>query len=428
MMVATPVWIWLPGQNEPVRAGHLVTDGVSRFIYAPEYLKQDGTLALDPVELRLNRSSRGTTILGVDGLPGVIRDAMPSGYGADRLKEQHGDDLGPRHLLELGVPDGVGAVEACDALERKLAWRPITLGTLQALTMDLDEREPSSRALNDHLGTSAGGERPKVTVESDGRLWLAKMQARGDRPAMPAREFVTMKLASAVGIDAASVRLHTLGSCQVLMVERFDRAGDPYKPTRKLYASAHTVLRLRLDAVRGDPERSYLALADRLRVWARAGPTAEQERLGDELAELWRRVAFNALVGNTDDHAFNTGLLCHDVVDGRPVWGLSPAFDITPNISRPQEDGPNLAMATGIDGLSGTSLPRLLEAADRFGLDKDEARTWLTTSAHTVAGRWEGMLREASAPIMADASRVDLLLASVRPSFAYAERIGQELA
>lgn len=427
-MGAVPVWIWLPGQDEPVRAGHLVTDSVSRFVYAPEYLKQGGALALDPVELRLNRSSRGASILGADGLPGVIRDAMPAGYGADRLKEHHGDDLGPLQLLDLGVPDGVGAVEACGALERKLAWRPITLDALQALNTDLDAHEPSNRELTDHLATSAGGERPKVTVESDGRLWLAKMQARGDRPAMPAREFVTMKLASAVGIDAASVRLHTFGSCQVLTVERFDRAGDPYKPTRKLYASAHTVLRLRLDAVRGDPERSYLALADRLRNWAGAGPTAAQERLGDELAELWRRVAFNALVGNTDDHAFNTGLLCHAVVDSRPVWGLSPAFDITPNISSPQEDGPNLAMATGVDGLSGTSLPRLLEAAVRLGLDKGEAEAWLANSARTVAGRWEGMVREAAAPILADVARVDLLIASTRPSFAYAERLAQELA
>lgn len=411
-----------------MRAGHLARDRVSRFIYAPEYLKLDNALALDPVELRLNRSSRGTTVVGADGLPGVIRDAMPAGYGADRLKEQHGDDLGSLQLLELGVPDGVGAVEVCDSLERKLAWRPITLGTLQALTMDMGVREPSSRALSDDLATSAGGERPKVTVESDGRLWLAKMQARGDRPSMPAREFVTMRLASAVGIDAASVRLHTFGSFQVLMVERFDRAGDPYKPTRKLYASAHTVLRLRLDAVRGDPERSYLALADRLRIWARSGPTAAQERLGDELAELWRRVAFNALVGNTDDHAFNTGLLCHDVVDGRPVWGLSPAFDITPNLSSPQKDGPTLAMATGVDGQSGTGLPRLLEAADRLGLDKDEARAWLATSARTVAGRWEGMLREAAAPILADAARRDLLITSVQPSFAYAERLVHQLA
>lgn len=430
-MAITPVWIWLPGQNEPTRAGHLAMDGVVRFIYAHEYLKQDGVIALDPVELRLNRSSRGITILGADGLPGVIRDAMPAGYGADRLKAQHGDDLGPLQLLELGVPDGVGAIEACLDLERKLAWQPKRLHVLEALALDLEAHEPSSRALrrlNEDLDTSAGGDRPKATVETDGRLWLVKMQARSDRPAMPAREFVTMTLADAVDIDAASVRLHTFGAHQVLMVERFDRAGDPYKPTRKLYASAHTVLRLRLGVVRGDPERSYLALADRLRIWARVGPRAAQERLSEDLAELWRRVAFNALVGNTDDHPLNTGLLCHDVVDGRPLWGLSPAFDITPNLSKPQEDGPNLAMATGVDGLSGTSVPRLLEAADRLSLDKDEALAWLATSARMVAERWEGMLRDAAAPIMADAASADRLVAGVRPSFAYAERLARELA
>jgi hypothetical protein len=75
MTVVTPVWVWLPGRDEPMRAGEVVTGTGSRFIYRPEYLKTTGALALDPVELRLSRSSRGTAILGSDGLPGVIRDA-----------------------------------------------------------------------------------------------------------------------------------------------------------------------------------------------------------------------------------------------------------------------------------------------------------------------------------------------------------------
>lgn len=433
MMVVTPIWVWLPGRNEPTRAGELVNGKSSRFIYRPDYAKIEGALALDPVELRISRSSRGTAILGSDGLPGVVRDAKPAGYGEDRLKAIHGDNLDALQLLELGVPDGVGAIEACNDIERKLQWRPKSLADLQQLTEGLEAHEPSSRALrrlNDDLDTSAGGERPKATLVDEDRLWLVKMQARGDRPAMPAREFVAMRLAQQAGLYVAPVKLHTFGTHQVLMVKRFDRDGDPSKPTRKLYASAHTVLRLRLDAVKGDPERSYLGLADRLRIWTNDGADDYRVRLSGQLAELWRRMAFNALVGNTDDHARNTGLLFDQVADGSDhmAWGLSPAFDITPNmVGLPPniEEGPNLSLATGTDGRSGTSVVRLADAAELMGLDRSSAMNWLMGTAQHIAQQWESLLRTAARPITEDMAHLDRLVADVRPSFAYAEWVAQ---
>ena len=433
MTVVTPVWVWLPGQDEPTRAGEIVAGTGSRFVYRPEYLKTAGAVALDPVELRLSRSSRGAAILGSDGLPGVIRDAKPAGYGEDRLRAIRGSNLDALQLLELGVPDGVGAIEACHDIDRKLRWRPKGLGDLQQLTEALELEEPSSRALrrlNDDLDTSVGGDRPKATLVDEGRLWLVKMQARGHRQAMPAREFVTMRLAEQAGLNVAPVKLHTFGVHQVLMVLRFDRDGDPYKPTRKLYASAHTVLRLRLDSVRGDPERSYLGLADRLRIWTNDGADDHRERLAAQLAELWKRMAFHAMVGNTDDHALNTGLLFDRVGEDstRMAWGLSPAFDITPNMTGPLqtiEEGPQLSLATGTDGRSGTSVKRLTEAADRMGLDRDHAMSWLQDTATQVAQQWEPMLRAAAHPVMPDPTRMARLVDDVRPSFAYSEWLAQ---
>ncbi|RYF55914.1 MAG: type II toxin-antitoxin system HipA family toxin, partial [Comamonadaceae bacterium] len=341
----------------------------------------------------------------------------------------HGADLDALQLLELGVPDGVGAVEACVDIERKLQWRPKTLVDLQHLMAQLESPAPSSRALrrlNDDLDTSAGGERPKATLSDEGCQWLVKMQARGDRPAMPAREFVTMRLAQQCGLNAAPVKLHTFGAHQALMVRRFDRDGDPSKPTRKLYASAHTVLRLRLEAVRGDPERSYLALADRLRIWTRGDAPDHSARLDRQLGELWRRMAFHALVGNTDDHALNTGLLFDHATDGgkRGAWGLSPAFDITPNMRTAPpniEEGPLLSLATGTDGHSGTSTARLVEAAQRIGLDAGDAVEWLQVTTRHVAHQWEPLLRSAAGPIVEDSARMDRLVSDVQPSFAYAE-------
>ncbi len=436
MTVITPIWVWLPGRDEPVRAGDLSHGNSARFIFTPEYLQTDGALALDPVELRISRSTRGTAILGSDGLPGVVRDAKPAGYGEDRLRAIHGENLDVLQLLELGVPDGVGAIEACSDIEKKLQWRPKGMADLQRLTEQLEVIEPSSRALrrlNDDLDTSAGGERPKATLVDDGLLWLVKMQARGDRLAMPAREFVTMRLAEQAGLNAAPVRLHTFGAHQVLMVKRFDREGDPLKPARKLYASGHTAMRLRLDAVRGDPERSYLALADRLRIWTRDGSEDYPTRLGEQTRELWKRMAFNALVGNTDDHPLNIGLLFDRVSEGsdRRAWGLSPAFDITPNmVSAPVavEEGPNLALATGADGRSGTSVARLADAAQQMGIERGWAFEWLLESARHVTRHWEGMLRSAAGPVIEDSARMDRLLADARPSFAYAQWVAESTA
>lgn len=422
-MPIVPVWVWLPGCDAPLHAADLTVGHMARFNYRPDFLSREDAIPLDPVELRMVRSARGIAIPAADGLPGVLRDAKPAGYGADRLNAQAGTELGPLELLERGVPDGVGAVEVCIDIGRKLAWRPKALEELMSLAEELDASTPASRALrrlNGDLDTSAGGERPKVTLVHDGRLWLAKMQDRGDRPAMPAREYVTMTLAQKAGLDVAPVALHTFGSHQVLLVERFDRAGDPYRPQRRLFASAHTVLRLPLDAVRGDPRRSYLNLGDQLRVWGRG-----REDLGDQLRELWRRMAFNALVGNTDDHPLNHGLL-HDG-NAQRGWRLSPAFDITPAMTLPAQpgDGPVLSMATCADGSARSGLQQLVDTAAHFGLDTDAAKAWLLATATLVAENWEPMLRSAAGPTMGSASALDGLITNARVAFAYSEWLAE---
>lgn len=130
-------------------------------------------------------------------------------------------------------------------------------------------------------------------------------------------------------------------------------------------------------------------------------------------------MAFNALVGNTDDHARNTGLLYDNL-----AWGLSPAFDITPHLISPPhpiEEGPLLLLSTGTDGRSGTGLARRAGAAQRMGLNRDEAMQWLTDTAALIAQRWEPLLREAATPITEDPARMDRLVDGVRASFVYAE-------
>lgn len=138
-------------------------------------------------------------------------------------------------------------------------------------------------------------------------------------------------------------------------------------------------------------------------------------------------MAFNALVGNVDDHPLNHGVL-HEGSSALG-WRLSPAFDITPALvtlpGRP-EDGPLLSMATGVDGSARTSVDQLMAAARHLGLAPDAARIWLQGAATLVAQHWEPMLREAARPVMADAARLDALVADARAAFAYGEWLAHQ--
>jgi serine/threonine-protein kinase HipA len=386
--MTTPIWIWLPSACAPVLAATLeLGNGQGRLRYEAAYMEMAAALPLDPVVLRFSRKAAGVPIGKNGGFPGVIMDAMPAGYGADRLHARNERELSPLELLELGPPDAVGAIEVCCDIERKLEWRPHALDELRQRMEELEDSAPSSRAvrrLDDDGMTSAGGERPKVTLHHDGRLWLAKLQDRGDAPYMPAREFTVMQMARELDLQVPDILLERHGEREVFLIERFDRCGDPLQPQRHLFASAHTVLGLEAATQRGDPRRSYLVLADEMRRWI-----SDEAALQQDLQELWRRMAYNALVGNGDDHPRNHGLI-HDGAG----WRLSKAFDITP---LPTFVG-ILAMSVSADGSQEASVLNLLGACAHFGVDLREAATWLGDAAAHVANGWEAGLRAAGVP------------------------------
>jgi serine/threonine-protein kinase HipA len=384
----TPVWTWLPGSSTPVLAATLELDaGPGRLRYEADYMALPAAMALDPIELRFSRKSAGIPLLKNGGLPRVIIDSMPAGYGADRLNARHERDLSSLELLELGPADAVGAIEVCHDIERKLEWRPSSLSELVEHIKDLEESAPSSRAIRRLLDdgmTSAGGERPKVTLQHDGRLWLAKLQDRGDVPHLPAREFVVMQMADELDIQVPKILLQQHDGREVFLVERFDRCGDPNQPQRHLFASAHTVLGLEAHTTPGDARRSYLVLAEQMRRWI-----TDEVALQTDLQELWRRMAYNALVGNGDDHPRNHGLLN----DGTG-WRLSKAFDITPLTTFIRV----MAMGVAPDGSQECSPFNLLSACPYFGVDQREAATWLGDAAVHVANHWQQRLLDNGVP------------------------------
>lgn len=293
--------------------------------------------------------------------------------------------LDPLERLESSVGDAVGAIEVCDEIEPKQAYRAPDLSALIDALAGLSEERPSSQAAREVWGiqgTSLGGERPKLTVRHAGQDWIAKLQDRGDPPHMPLREFVAMRLARLCDIDAAEVDFRRIGHREVLLVRRFDRTIDSAGRTlRHLYASAHTVLRL--DAqTHGDRGRSYVALAHELRRWC----ASRQHDAGKYQRELWRRMVFNAIIGIGDDHPRNHGLVHRD-----GGWTLAPAFDIAPYPVFSKV----LAMAITREGSSVATRANLLKNCDNFGYGMEEAQAFIEQAGRTVDEGFAQELRSA---------------------------------
>lgn len=160
-------------------------------------------------------------------------------------------------------------------------------------------------------GTSLGGMRPKCTVlDEDGRLAIGKFPSVSDTHNVTRAEVLALRLARIAGIEAAGSRCVTINETPVALIERFDRvAGDRRIP----YLSAASMLQ-----ASRDEERAYTEIVDVIQ--------QRCARPNEDAQQLWRRLLFNLLITNTDDHLQNLGFL----YDGNGLWRLAPAFDLNP--------------------------------------------------------------------------------------------------
>ena len=373
------VWVHLPGQAVPVVCGrftHRPTAGgaaIGEFVYGRSYLARADAMAIDPVALPLQPQAFVTPYLS--GWFSVLLDAGPDAWGQRLIERLHGpqDTLG--YILRArGQP--VGALSfstAADQLPEALDAPGI--GTLERL-LDLHRAVETGEAVAEEdralllQGTSAGGARPKTTVEHEGALWLAKFPSAQDRselPPVPVLEAALLSVAASCGIRVPRHRVVQVGAAPVLLVERFDRrrlADGRY--ARVAYASARTLLWSKPEVQQYAYMGSYSNLVHRMREWERAPK--------EHIRELYRRIAFNCLVGNTDDHDLNTGFLA----DGDGFFELAPAFDLT---CRPRTPRMFLAMGFGRDGAALT-LENLLSEPQVFNWAPDEA-------ADMVRAQWD---------------------------------------
>jgi serine/threonine-protein kinase HipA len=225
-------------------------------------------------------------------------------------------------------------------------------------------------------GSSVGGARPKCTVELEDALWIAKFPARGDTVNFPRIEHATMALAERCGIAVPEMRLVEIGGRDVLLVKRFDRKKTAEGYLRFGFLSALSLMEW---DERDRTLWSYPALADRMRAAILAQP--------EELRELFRRMVFNVLCRNTDDHPRN-----HAFLRGERGFALSPAYDIVPTPTRPGVGTDFLlSMSLGEKGRE-ASLSNALSLSPRFGLTRHEAEAVVAGMKACVA-RWEDHFR-----------------------------------
>lgn len=203
-------------------------------------------------------------------------------------------------------------------------------------------------------GSSLGGARPKANViDDDDNLWIAKIPSVKDSYDVGLWEHFACTLAKAAGINVAETSVLKIGPTpyHTLLSKRFDRIGTK----RKHFASSLTLTGFR-DGDGADNGRGYIDIAETM-----AGQCGVVE-LDNNLAELFRRIVFNIVIGNCDDHFRNHGFLL--TKDG---WTLSPAYDLNPTNSLAQA----LMITTGTNS---SSLSSLLEASDYYLIDKNTAK------------------------------------------------------
>lgn len=231
---------------------------------------------------------------------------------------------------------------------------------------------PLSPALDAALlrGTTIGGARPKALL-SDGERGtrIAKFSSTTDPYPVVQAEFTAMTLARRVGLDVAEVDLVAQLGKRALLVERFDRVAAGTE--RRAIVSALTILGL------GEMQGRYAAYPD-LAQQVRARFTRPRETL----RELFARITFNVLVGNTDDHARNHAAFW----DGEQLT-LTPAYDVCPQLRSGGEA--RQAMAIGEDDSRWSRLTTCVEAASTYLLSADEARAIIDHQLDVIRADWD---------------------------------------
>jgi len=386
------VWIWLPGETQPVVAGKLEADNDTiHFNYGKSYLdrREDKNPAIPIYVPELPLRAGVLPLLGDLEIPNCIRDAAPDAWGRRVIiNKQFGlkgrdadtgslDEL--TYLLESGS-DRIGALDFQRSPTEFVPRVPNNAGLEELLESAerVEQGIPLTAELDQALfhGSSIGGARPKALIEERNTKYIAKFSSSSDLYNVVKAEYVAMRLASISGLDTAAVKLVKAAGKDVLLIERFDRIALDSGWARKSMVSALTLFGLHEMTAR---YASYEELAEIIR--------HRFTKPGETLKELYGRLVFNILCGNTDDHARNHAAFW----DGKEL-ALTPAYDICPQ-GRTGNEATQAMLISGENRFS--QLTTCLTAAHHFLLSRQVAIAVIDRIETAICDNWESVCEEA---------------------------------
>ncbi|MGD9007303.1 MAG: HipA domain-containing protein [Desulfobacteraceae bacterium] len=371
------VWIWLPGETEAVLCGKLQQSaGELQFYYGKRYLERTNAISLDARELPLES---GVFRPRFGEMHSVIRDASPDAWGRRVLLYR----LNQRTVTELDYLTNAG-FDRIGALVMTQSSDQVPLKESETASMDqlveaaefVENGQPLPDTLVTALvhGSSVGGARPKALLydyhEDYPSSWIAKFSSSTDQYPVVRSELAAMWLAGHCRINVPALRLvESLGK-DVLLVERFDRIEEDNGIKRRMMISGLTALQLHETE---SQLASYLDLTGFIRRYAK-------NALRDN-AQLFRRMLFNILIGNNDDHARNHAFFW----DGTH-YHLTPAYDICPMLRSGMTA--SQAMVIGTQGRRST-IKNALSEAGLFGLAEKEAAVIVEELVEKIETLWD---------------------------------------
>lgn len=395
-MAVVRSYVFVHLKEGPVPAGLLVmTDEprnqFSTFAYGRRYLERADRIPVDPISLPLPAPGTDRTFRTEEGFAvfGGIRDAAPDGWGQYLMYKAMGDRL--PNDIDLILSSGDHRVSALafgptpERPQRVAPWGggdvPGEEFTLAELA-DAAERVQHVDELDGNLqviltaGSSLGGARPKAATTIDGQPWIAKFQARNDSFPECRVELATMRLAKACGLDVPALRFKRVLDRDIYLIQRFDRVMTDGRMERRPFASGLTMLGAHESEV---SRYSYADLAGAIR--------QHGVKVRADLHELFRRMVFNILVTNDDDHLRNHGFLMDS-----GGWRLSPLYDVVPKPQVGLER--RLVLGVGPEGRAAT-IENALAGAAKFDLGPEEATAIVQNLREVVAARWADLFAEA---------------------------------
>lgn len=366
---------------------------VAAFTYADSWLENSERFALSPdlplvtgYQYRANKDANQSAFFG------CFADVEPDGWGrmviqrdhARQRKESDGDRLATGllddfdFLLRVNDFSRMGAIRFRD--DQGIFQRPsggkretpalIQLPHLLSASKAVEEHKETARDLEFLRGdgTSLGGLRPKCSIiDADGSLAIGKFPSVRDTRSIVHGEVLALHLAAAAGIHAAKARVVVSEGVPAAVISRFDRLGGK----RLMYLSARSLMQ-----ATPAEQYTYVDIAEALRM--------HSSQAGADMKELWRRLVFNILINNVDDHLNNHGFLHH----AHGQWKLAPAFDLNPFPDKER------ALKTWISEDAGetASVVEALAVAPLFGFTSGAELTVLN-QVKLAVGRWKDVAK-----------------------------------